>query len=227
VTRARFTVVAAVVVLVALFAGCGGQPWPTGPYVFDQSNPAKANTHWHAALGVYDCDHWMGDASGRGIWNWPAATPEGGPARTDDPTLYAGLHSHDDGVIHMEPVASSEAGRNATVGLYFTYGGWSLSATSYSFLGADVSNGAACRDGAGTLQWETATWNRTMGAQDYKVGSGDPAHHKLEEGDIVVIAFLPAGTSLASIGNPPSLQYLARALGYEIPQPARFAPAAG
>jgi hypothetical protein len=31
------------------------------------------------------------------------------------------VHSHDDGVIHMEPAVSSEAGRNATVGLYFAY----------------------------------------------------------------------------------------------------------
>jgi hypothetical protein len=58
--------------------------------------------------------------------------------------------------------------------------------------------------------------------QYYTVGSGDPARHKLPEADIVVIAFLPAGRSIASIGNPPSLRYLARAFGYQDIRPARF-----
>jgi hypothetical protein len=58
------------------------------------------------------------------------------------------------------------------------------------------------------------------------VGTGDPAHHALGQRDIVVMAFVPTGTSIASMGNPPPLQYPARTLGYEVPQPARFAPAA-
>jgi hypothetical protein len=222
VISARFTSIASTVVLIALLAGCGGQPWPVGPYAADPTHAMKPDTHWHAALGVYDCDHWLGDTRGSGIWNWPAVTPGGGPARVDDPVLYAGLHSHDDGVIHMEPLVASEAGRNATVGLYFDYGGWKLSTTGYSFLGTSVENGGACRGGSGTLRWETARWNPRRGAQEYLVGSGNPALHKLAQADIVVIAFLPAGRSIASIGNPPSLPYLARAFGYQDIQPARF-----
>ena len=177
-TKARFTVIAAVVPI-ALFAGCGGPPWPVGPYVADPTNATKPDTHRHAALDVYDCDHWLSDSSGSGIWNWPAATPAGGPARANAPALNAGPHSHDDGVIHMEPVVPSEAGKNATVGLYFDYGGWKVSATGYSFLDNSVENGHACGRGSGTLQWETARWNPSRGAQDYTVGSGNPAQHKL------------------------------------------------
>jgi hypothetical protein len=125
----------------------------------------------------------------------------------------------------MEPVVPSEAGRNATVGLYFVYGGWTVSSTGYSFLGTSVENGDPCGAERGTLQWETATWNPANGRQGYTVGSGDPARHKLVQADIVVIAFLPAGTSITSIGNPPSLSYLARSLGYQGIAPARFGPA--
>ena len=81
------------------------RPPPVGPFLQNSSEPTKKDTHWHAALGVYDCDHWMGDSTGTGIWNWPHATPVGAarPAPTNT-NVYAGLHSHDDGVIHMEPL---------------------------------------------------------------------------------------------------------------------------
>ena len=194
------------------------KPPAVGPFLSDPSNPTKKDTHWHAALGVYDCDHWMGDRTGSGIWMWPAATPEGSPARASDPDLYAGLHSHDDGVIHMEPAVSEEAGRNATVGLYFQFGGWKLSQTGFSFLGTTVKNGDKCGTQPGTLQWMTASWdgNTTAGAkQNYTVQTGNPAKWKLHQYDIVVLAFLPPGKAITSLGNPPSLPNLATALGVE------------
>jgi hypothetical protein len=127
--------------------------------------------------------------------------------------VYAGLHSHDDGVIHMEPLVSEEAGRNATVGRYFQFGGWKLSATGFTFLGTTVKNGDKCGNGVGTLQWELGKWDGTSGKQKYTVQSGNPASYKLYQGDIVVIAFLPPGKTLASIGDPPSIPNLAKALG--------------
>jgi hypothetical protein len=194
------------------------KPADVGPFLADQSNPTKKDTHWHAALGVYDCDHWMGDTPGTGIWNWPAATPSGTPARADNTNVYAGMHSHDDGIIHMEPLVSAEAGRSATVGLYFQYGGWKLSDTGYSFLGTTVKNGDKCGGKAATLQWEVGKWDGdTTGKtkQKYTVESGNPAKYKLFDGDLVVIAFLPQGKSLASIGDPPSVKNLANALNVE------------
>ncbi len=193
-------------------------PSPVGPFLSDPNNPTKQDTHWHAALGVYDCDHWMGDSTGNGIWNWPASTPSGQPARAGNTNEYAGLHSHDDGVIHMEPLVSAEAGRNATVGLYFDYGGWKLSATGFTFLGTTVKNGDKCGTKTGSLQWEVGRWDGdTTGKvkQKYTVETGNPAKWKLNQYDIVVLAFLPQGTSMASIGDPPSVPKLATALGAE------------
>ncbi len=45
--------------------------------------------------------------------------------------------------------------------------------------------------------------------------TGNPASHKLYQGDIVVIAYLPPGKSIATIGDPPSVANLANALGAE------------
>jgi hypothetical protein len=209
-----------VVVGAVVVAGCGGTPWPVagpvstvGPFMSDPTNPMKPDTHWHAALGVYECDHWVGDDTGPGIWQWPFATPEGAPARATDPTRYAGLHSHDDGVIHMEPVTPDEAGRNATLGRYFEFGGWQLSAGGFDFLDTQVKNGDDCAGAPGALTWQVARWDGTLGPQHYTVKSGNPADYKLYNGDVIVVAFLPEGRDPSAIGDPPSLVHLAAALG--------------
>jgi hypothetical protein len=190
-------------------------PAPVGPFLADANNPTKKDTHWHAALGVYDCDHWLGDNTGEGLWQWPFATPSGTPARADNTNVYAGLHSHADGIIHMEPAVSAEAGKNATVGLYFDYGGWKLSETGFSFLGTTRNNGDKCGGKPGTLHWATGKWDGTDGKQKLTVQTGDPAKYKLYSDDIVVIAFLPPGKTIDSLGNPPSLAKLGSALGAE------------
>jgi hypothetical protein len=177
--------------------------------------PQPGRDHWHAALGVYDCDHWLGDSTGKGVWLWPAATDQGYPARVGTNT-YAGMHSHDDGIIHMEPVAADESGNNATVGRYFEFGGWKLSATSYSFLGTTLHNGDPCGSTSGIVRWKTAKFNGNTGAaQSYTERQGNPGDFKLHNGDVVVIAFVPAEHALTSIGNPPSLVNLPGALGRE------------
>ena len=115
----------------------GSEPAAVGPYILDSANPSNPHNkdaHWHAALGVYDCDHWLGDGTS-GTWSWPFANSSGGPSRADNTNVYAGLHSHSDGIIHMEPQTSEDAGKNATLGRYMRYGGWSVDAEGYSFLG--------------------------------------------------------------------------------------------
>jgi len=59
--------------------------------------------HWHAAIGIYNCDHFETDPIVRGD-NWP------------DPS---GIHSHDDGVIHIHPFVSSATGTRARLKVFF------------------------------------------------------------------------------------------------------------
>ena len=195
-------------------------PSAVGPYALSADNTCShgADCHWHAALGVYDCDHWVGDQTGTGLWQWPAATPSGSPARADNTSAYAGLHSHADGIIHMEPAVDADAGRHATLGLYFQYGGWKLSSSGYSFVSdTTVKNGDKCpTGGAGTLHWEVAKYDPSATKQQhYTVESGNPADYKLNNTDVVVVAFLPANKSIASIGDPPSLKNLPNAASVE------------
>src|SRR5262249_22017182 len=104
---------------------------------------------------------------------------------------------------------------------------WKLSSTGFTFLGTTVNNGDKCGDKPGTLQWATAKWDLSTppGPQKYTVQSGDPGKFKLYNYDVVVIAFLPEGKSIESIGNPPSLEKLGSATGNET-QPGQRPPVA-
>jgi FKBP-type peptidyl-prolyl cis-trans isomerase len=193
-----------------------------GPHVFNPNYPANdphnLNSHWHAALGVYACDHWMGDQTGNGIWLWPGLSSQGNIYRVGTQT-YAGLHSHDDGIIHMEPATADDAGANATVGRYFSEGGWKLSADSFTFLNQSVHNGEACEGQPGKVQWEIGTFNPSGSAPPtYVAKTGDPSKYKLNNFDVVVIAFLPSSKSIATVGDPPSLPNLYAAAGRETSQ---------
>jgi hypothetical protein len=200
------------IVLIAVSRGSSDDP----PHIF-VAGKNDPDAHLHAALGVYDCDHWVGDGSGDGVWSWPFATPSQSPSRADNTNIYAGLHSHGDGVIHMEPSTREDAGKNATVGRYFRYGGWKVDETSFNFLGVERKNGDMCGDKPGTLQWKVARWNPDAAKQAYTVEDGNPADWWLHRDEIVVIAFLPEGTSIDDIGDPPSVPNLANATGNETP----------
>jgi hypothetical protein len=203
-------------------------PADVGPFVADSSKPptdnVNVNSHWHAALGVYDCDHWVGDGSnGTGVWQWPAqvAGANGGqsPGRVGT-QLYAGLHSHDDGIIHMEPATADESGRNATLGKYFDFGGWKLSSSGYDFLTganeAKVSNGDKCAGQPATLSWAVAKFNGDpKKPQSFTLKSGNPASYKLYNDDVIVLAFGSNPKAASTVGNPPSLTNLPDAANRE------------
>jgi hypothetical protein len=151
-----------------------------------------ATDHWHAAIGVNICGDWLSD-------------PAEFTRRADTPNVYAGLHTHADGFIHVEVAVSSEAGNNATLGRFLEYGGWSVSDNSLSVWGgpsADPAktvwtNGDECPPGSpnggqqGVVKWSL----------DCKARSGDPNGYKIKDGAVVALAFLP---DAVDIGVPPN-----------------------
>ena len=163
------------------------------------TSPASAGVqlgqHWHAALGVYACDHWDGGAD----WPTPTDATTHEPARASEGG-YAGLHSHTDGLIHMEPQTSDEVGRNANIGAYFKFSGFQISGTHIKFVKADLSNGDKCANAPGALRWLV----------DGKERTGNPADYVLHDNDWIVIAFLPKTKTIASLGKPPSYPNLAK-----------------
>jgi hypothetical protein len=164
--------------------------------------PAHSSTglqlgdHWHAALGVYACDHWDGDAS----WATPFDPNTGQPVKVGTST-YAPMHSHHDGLIHMEPADSADTGSAASLGNYFRFNGFELSATHVKFATADLTNGDRCGNATGTLHWLV----------NGKERAGDPTKYLPHDGDWIVIAFLPHAKKITSLGKPPSFGHLATA----------------
>ncbi len=137
---------------------------------------AKVGEHWHAAFGVDLCGKWL---------NAP---------QFEDAS---GIHSHGDGLVHDHPFTQAAAGRNATMGQFFTGGGWTVTATAFDFgPNAKQANGDPCPDGrAGTVRW-------SVNGQEQQ---GDLARFIPFDGDVIALAFLPAGDP---IPTPPQAEAL-------------------
>jgi hypothetical protein len=164
-----------------------------------------AKDHWHVALGVNDCGTWVP------TWQWPpgnvtgaSAVGSGAPSRAGSGGLiYAPLHSHEDGLIHIEPITNTDGGNSATLGAYFKYGGWKLSATSINFVNVSEKNGNTCNGKPGVLRW----------AVNGKEHTGDPAKYKLAQADVVELVFTTAGAKLPTPSQVPSAAGLNAVLG--------------
>jgi hypothetical protein len=161
----------------------------------------QSGDHWHAALGVENCGKWTPN------WLTPTSPSTGSPVRAGTET-YAGLHSHGDGLIHMEPTTSDEMGRHATVGEYFKFAGFQVSSTSISFAGTvNEKNGNKCDGKPGVLRWEV------NGVEHH----GNPASYKIFNGDVIAIVFTTADAKLPKKSEVPSYKTLQDILGQTNP----------
>ena len=82
--------------------------------------PRVGNDHWHSAYAIYDCDRFM-----------PAFTSAADPD---------GIHSHQDGVVHIHPWNSSAAGDRADLDVFF------------EAMGARISDDEISGPGIGVLE---------------------------------------------------------------------------
>lgn len=177
--------------------------------VLSRSNSAngvgpQAADHWHAALGVNDCGTWAPN------WLTPTSATDGTPVRAGT-SVYAGMHSHGDGIIHMEPSSSADMGDSATVGEYFKSAGFKLNATSISFPTVVEKNGNKCNGKPGVLRWSV----------NGKEKKGNPAGYKLFNGDVVELVFTTADAKLPKKTDVPSYAKLQELVGNpNAPEPA-------
>ena len=65
----------------------------------DEETSPQPGEHWHASYGIFVCDRWIDPVADKG----PDA---------------AGIHTHEDGLIHIHPTATG-AGKNATLNKFF------------------------------------------------------------------------------------------------------------
>jgi hypothetical protein len=147
--------------------------------------------HWHAAFDVNICGEKLPD-------------PGEFETQAGNPNVRTGVHTHGDGVIHIHPFFSSEAGTNATFGRFFDYGGWRVSEDSVdAWTGpsfdpdkTEWSNGDQCTmpDGSeerGVLRWSVNGDERT----------GNPADYRPKNQDQILIAFLPRDAELPEVAS--------------------------
>ena len=170
--------------------------------------------HWHAALGVYVCDKWEISPP------WPQANnATNSRGRAGNTSIYAGLHTHEladgsgDGIVHMEPSSSEDAGRNSTLGRYLKYGGWSMNQTSMKlWVGSDgkkieKKNGQKCGNKKAELRYAIGQQEAGKTAKLIEQ-TGNPAKLKLNSETIVAVYFVPADAKLDKLGDVPSIKNL-------------------
>jgi len=153
-----------------------------------QVPPIAMQDHWHAAFGVYIC----------------------GEFQPNVPTFESpvGIHTHDDGVIHIHPTSGGGAGENATLGVFLDGAGIDLSNDKLTMNDKTWEEGKDQCDGKdGELV--VAQW------KDVQDPDSKPAIILRDFNDIrfrqngegYTIAFVPEGTT--DIPKPPSAANLA------------------
>lgn len=156
--------------------------------------PAKVQPavgqHWLAAYGIDVCGHFVPDLK-----------------KPSDASSH-GITTDGDGLIHIDPKKASEAGKNATLGTFVSgYPGLELSSTRLVVPGKGTySNGAKCSGKPAVIK--VATWS-SLAQSSPTIYSGNPAKLRLQNGQLVTIAFLPSGTQPHAIPKPPSAAKLA------------------
>lgn len=181
---------AAIVAVVLLGVGLVTFARSTG----DSDQPPKLGDHWHAAYGVYVCDRWVADLSDRG--------PD-----------QLGIHTHDDGLIHIHPFLAGAAGNSATLGKFFEQVGMSVSGSSITLPEGGQFQGRKYVSGETTCGGEPGRVVVGMWSNAQEAG-GDPdetfdssiSGRRLDTNFAAyTIAFVPEG---AEIPPPPSAAFI-------------------
>ena len=134
------------------------------------------NDHWHEAYGVYVCDSYL--------------------PQFPDNVQFGGIHTHNDGLIHVEPFSSLDTGENATFGRFAEGVGLEISDDQSSMTlpdGRELEDGDDCNGEPGEL--------RVL--NDDQPVDGDPNDIRLDDGGVIAVIFAPEDAEI------PDVPYLA------------------
>jgi hypothetical protein len=144
------------------------------------TNPAEASPtfgdHWHAAYGIYTCDAFAD----------PLADQNGDAN---------GIHTHEDGLIHIHPTSTQATGDNAKLSVFAEETGLGLEDDRLEIPGGDtfVEGEDECDGKPGIVQ--VAVWDDPSD-ETPEIVTEDVADIKLGENQVLTIAFAPEGTDL-------------------------------
>ena len=173
----------------------------------DLVNALVSGSHWHAAYGIYDCDAYLGavvdNADG-------AKTVKGSIDGTNFPDR-AGIHAHDDGLIHIHPFLDRVAGKKARMGVFFDAVKMTMSdkkivfpadATGVKTTTLDVDK-TKCKGKAAEIS--ILLWSSAKDTQPQRY-TGDFRKVPLKESAAYAFVFAPKGTV---VPIPPSIAAVA------------------
>jgi len=152
----------------------------------DNETPPTFRDHWHEAYGIYKCNSFLPDL----------------------PNLVnSGIHTHGDGLIHVEPMSSAETGLNATIGAFVKgHDGLSISPTSITLPdGQTFKDGGKC--GGKTANVKIFFWKTPSDAKPVELTSA-VKDIRIVDKSVIVFAFVPDGVtpplpeSVSALDNP-------------------------
>jgi hypothetical protein len=155
-------------------------------------SPELGVDHWHSAYAVWACDQFL-------------------PPLTDTQGDALGIHTHEDGLIHIHPSSSLAAGENATLGVFAEEVGLELGDGEFTTpTGETFKTGDDCQGEEGVVQ--VLKWSPDNFEGEPEVITENFEDIRFDEnGNAFVIAFMrpgedvPLPPSLGSINNPGDL----------------------
>jgi hypothetical protein len=148
------------------------------------------NDHWHTAYAFWLCGEWV---------TLQGALEEPGAVGNQE-YLASGIHSHDDGVIHIHPFTSAGSGPNATLGTFLAGYGVELGDDSLRFPPAQGPGDVPMRCGAEPARLTVTLWPDADDPDESVVYTDRLADVPLGDGAAMTIAV----TSDGSVPLPPA-----------------------
>jgi hypothetical protein len=136
----------------------------------------RIGDHWHAAYGVYQCDHYL-------------------PPIPQEASDLSGIHTHGEGLMHIHPFSSRVTGTGANIGAFMDTEESKVTDTSIDIppIGMDVKNGDDCGDKPGTVQ--LVVW-ASPSATTSTILTENLADYNPPDGSVWALAFVADGTTV-------------------------------
>ncbi|HEV8296660.1 MAG TPA: hypothetical protein VGQ20_05185 [Acidimicrobiales bacterium] len=150
--------------------------------------PQANKTHWHAAYGIWNCDHWEPNLSG-----------------TQDAD---GIHSHDDGIVHIHPFNTGAAGTRANLGVFFDNFGVKASNDKIDLgTGVALENGTDCNGKKAVLEVARFKADQPDAQPEIITSNFDNIRFR-EDREAFTIALIPEGETVPRPESIPTLDAL-------------------
>jgi hypothetical protein len=168
--------------------------------------PVANLDHWHAAFGINICGEQL-------------------PALADVGPDVKGIHSHQDGLIHIHPFVPAAAGDNAVFSVFAEQTGIGLGDGEFTLPdGTTWADGDECR-GEDVVKGRVAMYvwpaNATHTTEPKVITEDLGAIRFSEDGQALVLAFVPDG---AAVELPPSVEEFGDISDLSAPDEGHSAP---